>query len=607
MATLYEVLKRERAQLLAHDAETLGRITRAYGVAYQAILKELQALMLAMATAEASGEKVDANWLYRRDRLQTIQAQAARSIDEFSQGADLTILNGQASAVKLAIAHSAELMTAGAATAALRAPSQAAVTMVFNRINENALQHLVGFLSDGSPLSELLGTYPAQAAMAVEEGLLEGIALGRSPRETARLMGNAMAEGGMLPKGGPNEVTERMRQIQIRALRTARTETLRAYRTATDENYNANSDVLAGWMWLSTRSTRTCPMCWAMHGTIHPLGELMATHIACRCTQVPVFRPEYGGPPAIKTGEAEFAQLSKADQRFVLGKAKFEAYEKGELKLSDLVQRTEGDKWGAGRQEASIKAAFENAQDRLSGQPKLPMAVQPVGPKDGFSRAWRMDRKTKALLSGEKQVQSLLTDAEFADEAAKLFTQVVTPADLASIVGAPVGTLTRVDGLSGGGIRVEVTDQNKDFIMTRSFRKQAGETIVHHDLFEKGDYPDGTGSRIFAKQVAEYQRIGVSRIETMAAGSHGHSQYNGYYTWPRLGFNFEFNDYLRARLESAGFYAGDINELFANYGDEAREWWRLHGEDEHMEFDLTADSDSLKRHQRYIEGRGIRV
>lgn len=365
MPTIYEVAKAQRELLLARDAALLGQVTRAYGVAYAAILRELKALVDAMAVAEKLGEPVNREWLSRRNRLETLQAQAARSISEFSQGADLSILNGQASAVQMAVEHSASLLETGLVSAA--GSGSVAVGLTLNRVPDSALQHLVGFLSDGSPLSTVIGKLPPQAAMAVEDGLIEGLALGRSPRETARLMANAMATGGMLPPGGPSEVMERMRSIHMKALTIARTETLRSYRTAAHENYNANDDITEGWMWISAHQLRTCPVCWAMHGTIHPLTEIMASHPNCRCTQVPVLKEQYGGAPDdVRSGEEEFAKLTEAEQKFVLGPAKFQAFKAGSISLKSLVRETHSEQWGAGRAEASLKEA-------LSGQKSLPL------------------------------------------------------------------------------------------------------------------------------------------------------------------------------------------------------------------------------------------
>jgi hypothetical protein len=34
-----------------------------------------------------------------------------------------------------------------------------------------------------------------------------------------------------------------------------------------------HADVLRGWEWLAAMDERTCPSCWAQHGTIHTLDE----------------------------------------------------------------------------------------------------------------------------------------------------------------------------------------------------------------------------------------------------------------------------------------------------------------------------------------------
>lgn len=142
----------------------------------------------------------------------------------------------------------------------------------------------------------------------------------------------------------------------MRAVTVARTETLRAYREGNRASYQA-SGVVAGWRWLATLTTRSCAFCWSMHGSVHPLNAPMATHPRCRCTSVPVLKAAFGGDEPTQTGPDVFAELDAAQQRAVLGGAKYRAYSAGAITLEDLAGTKRTREWGRVGYEKSLTAA----------------------------------------------------------------------------------------------------------------------------------------------------------------------------------------------------------------------------------------------------------
>ena len=83
-----------------------------------------------------------------------------------------------------------------------------------------------------------------EATEAMRRRLIQGVAAGRNPRDTARLM---VADVQDAFDGG-----------LARAQVISRTETIDAYRTGAKAHHEANSDVLQGWVWLANLSARTC-------------------------------------------------------------------------------------------------------------------------------------------------------------------------------------------------------------------------------------------------------------------------------------------------------------------------------------------------------------
>jgi SPP1 gp7 family putative phage head morphogenesis protein len=169
--------------------------------------------------------------------------------------------------------------------------------------------------------------------------------MGLGSRETARLLRRQYGLG------------------LVRALRISRTETMRAYREAARRNYQANSDVVRGWYWHATLDTRTCPSCWAMHGTFHQLDETLDDHPNGRCAMRPATvswaklgYPNIPDAPAPPMGVDVFADLPPASQAAILGKAAFAAWRDGALELKDFVGRKRSRTWGTMRYTRSLSA-----------------------------------------------------------------------------------------------------------------------------------------------------------------------------------------------------------------------------------------------------------
>lgn len=278
--------------------------------------------------------------LFRRDRLLSLERELIGELERLTGKTYLQILEEQGHAGRLAADHFEELLDLS------MGPGPNGIHPSFARLNTAAVEYIVGALQDGSPLKDLMDSLPQHGAARFRQEIIRGVALGRSPTETARRVAGAL--GGNLS----------------RAIIISRTETLRAYRSVTQEGYRRNSAVVRGWVWSSSADTRTCPVCWAMDGTFHTLDEPFASHPACRCSIVPRTRTwaEMGIPgvpdtgPSIESGEAKFAALDDRAKLAILGPAKFQAYSAGAIRLQDLVGVSESAAWGPGRFERSLSS-----------------------------------------------------------------------------------------------------------------------------------------------------------------------------------------------------------------------------------------------------------
>lgn len=177
------------------------------------------------------------------------------------------------------------------------------------------------------------------AVEAMKQALVRGVALGENPRTAAARM--------------LKTVEGRFNGGLTRALNIARTEMLDAHRSAAAASHFANSDVLAGWVWAAQLDTRTCPSCWAQHGSEHPLEEMgPIDHHQGRCARIPKTKTwkELGfniDEPAslLPDAKAVFDQLPTADKLTIMGPVRLKALDTGRLSWSELSTRRTNGNW----------------------------------------------------------------------------------------------------------------------------------------------------------------------------------------------------------------------------------------------------------------------
>lgn len=344
---IYQLSQAFRAALLKRERAAAVRLVKAYGPIWQRLSKRLDVLTKQIDDARAAGELINPFWLLRQERYQALLDQVSTEIAKFADVAGEVIGGEQQAAVRAAVRDSERLILTGAEQAG-------AVSGTFNRLPVPAIESMVGFLSDGSPLHSLLDDLAPSGRRKVEEELLSAIALGIGPRATANKIRDAL--GGNL----------------ARALTIARTETLRAYREASHQTYQQHADVLDGWIWVTGLSGRACAACIALHGTFHLLSERQAAHVRCRCTRIPAIS---GQPSPVSRGADWFAEQPAETQRRVLGsEAAYKAFRTGKLRLEDFVGHRDDPRWGASYYQLGVGRALNN-EGRFPGNAARPVRI----------------------------------------------------------------------------------------------------------------------------------------------------------------------------------------------------------------------------------------
>lgn len=365
MSELEESVKHFRSDLLARDAATLKRMRLAYVTAMNGLTRDLQRAMDTIRLLQRSGEPVPTWRLLQEQRIRELLARSEQEFQKFTAKADAETFRAQQDAIERAQREAARLIEAGFG----RPPSGAALPV--NLLPRQALIEVQAALHADAPLGRLFDAFAGSARQAVEAELVQGMAAGKQPSEIGRA------------------INRRLRTDQLgRAQTIARTETMRAYRAATQRTFEENEHLVLGWRWYSGMNTRTCVVCLAKHGQFFPVSVQMATHPNCRCVMMPETKtweelgfagvPDTGTVP--RFGPHVFREWDEDRQRAVLGPGAFRAYQAGRVDLVDFVGTTFDPVWGVGTRRESLRHALSNAQSRGFG-PSAPPAPRRRAPR----------------------------------------------------------------------------------------------------------------------------------------------------------------------------------------------------------------------------------
>lgn len=321
--TIPAILAHYRAQLQSYEQLADHSLNGGFASALQVIGPQLERLYQQIAAKQQSGEDIPVSWLYEQRRLQALTALIEGQINHYAALSQATVGHMQQQGL---------LLGQQSAQQQLQATVPPGVHWTFGIPHPGAIANIV------SSTERLFSGMGTEAATAAKNALIRAITLGENPQAVAR------------------DLQQALQIARYRVLTIARTEMLNAYRGAQLANYQANSDVVGGWVWSAALFPRTCAACIAMNGTVHDVSEPFASHPNCRCSPVPKTNSWASilGPLGIDTsnipetsvnipsGVSWFNDQSAATQLAILGPGKYAAFQNGTLNLSDLVGYSDG-------------------------------------------------------------------------------------------------------------------------------------------------------------------------------------------------------------------------------------------------------------------------
>ena len=130
---------------------------------------------------------------------------------------------------------------------------------------------------------------------------------------------------------------------------------------------------------------------------------------------------------------------------------------------------------------------------------------------------------------------------------------------------------------------------------------------THWVMFSPGG-PSGLGCCAFLRAAQTAHRLGLTRIELLAAGGtdpRWTSKFNGYYSWPKFGFDAPLEPAMMALVAKQPHLAHCMTVQEVISADSV--WWKSHGNGCEMTFDLASGSKSWQTLHAYIRGRKLVV
>lgn len=160
---------------------------------------------------------------------------------------------------------------------------------------------------------------------------------------------------------------------------------------------------------------------------------------------------------------------------------------------------------------------------------------------------------------------------------------------------------------------VEVFIQGEGVDIQRTFYYQGNEPdYVSNDRFflDPSLTGGGIGTKLLKSQVDQASTMGFKYIRTLAGKS---ESMNGYYTWPRLGYDglvvysrpipISAKLPVKERQLEGGAIRYEYRLSDIMHSEEGRAWWKVHGQQMTMQFDLAENSRSRKILDAYYAAR----
>ncbi len=311
------VVRAYRKALVELEDEALEEMGRRWLTVTKRLEDDILRLAVEFDRRAQAGEAITEQMIWRSERYQQIEAQLAELLKKYDLEYALPrIEKAQRLAGNLGIEMANDAIDA--------TYKDFRIAGNWTRINERAVETMVGFTRNGAPLRDLLTRDYGPLANEMAGTLVNGIARGFHPSDIAAEMSKAF-DGAV-----------------DHSFLIARTETARTYRTASVEQYR-ESGVVDGFQRLVHKET-ACMACLMLDGERFELESELEDHPSGNCMAVPVVRGV--GEVEWARGADWFLGLDPEQQAERMGAEKFALWKDGAFDLEQLAGKRHSDVWG---------------------------------------------------------------------------------------------------------------------------------------------------------------------------------------------------------------------------------------------------------------------
>lgn len=212
---------------------------------------------------------------------------------------------------------------------------------------------------------------------------------------------------------------------------------------------------------------------------------------------------------------------------------------------------------------------------------------------DAFHREYRRQYSAPARVVyylGERQRSEHLTR--------RLLGRTLDDVQWAALAGAPDGAGVEV-GTYRGGVYLEMRAAAPNcYGGVWLLRRDGSRVVLACDalwIHRRELRGRGLGREILARQLHQARRLRIDRIETIAGRG---ERENGYYSWPRFGFDGRLPTALCRRLPPAWKHVRRVLDLMRS--ESGRQWWKTHGVTLPLAFELADGSRCWQAFHRYM-------
>lgn len=394
-SALLRLTQEHRQALIAQDAGTMVNMADRWLQLENSLEAQIGLLSREITDMQAAGEAVGINRVLKLRRYRTLLGQFDTEMERYNKWAGGEIADQQLRLAQMGLTHAVE------ATQLSLTEAGYGVGRFFDRVPVRAIENMIGMTGSGAPLRNLLNEAAPLSVEHMTRALIEGLAMGLPPGQTARLMMDGMAMG------------------LTRTTLIARSEQLRVYRESGRQQYDI-SEAIQTYERVCANQPDTCMACIALDGKIYPTNEVMEVHPADRCFMIP--HVAGADPIERERGKDWFAKQSPELQKQMMGPGRFELYNSGQISLQDLVTQTDHPVWGRSLEVTTLKN-LERAQ-------ALQLRAPVGGPYEEFAAQTRHIEDFRTLnpaLSESVEASGYIYRAE--EKSVKLDVEVATVVD----------------------------------------------------------------------------------------------------------------------------------------------------------------------------------